>query len=343
MRVPSAEWPRGVSRSVPPGQRRAAPVSGLRRAPGRIRNSDGGVSGSCALARRSPFDSSGRTSSGQKLATPMAGRPVMQLARPAGVCWGQRFERRPQIVEHREDEPAAAPEKSLQRPAFGRFEQHREIGDLRQGRRQRRCRAPCRADRSHRRPSRWCGGLTASQPRCHSIRHRSAGRSGTWGRCGRRSRRSHRRSLSSRRTPLALPEPHGRRRPRPPCSRRWFENDRCRQRVGPAPPQPHRAGVAGTGRHALAQAPRRAASVAIEPDGSALGFGHGEAAGHEVAQAELEFAQHHRIAPPRDSISMARSWRPGSVAAPLHVQSSPSSAARASRSSRVSHCGCSLR
>ena len=74
-----------------------------------------------------------------------------------------------------------------------------------------------------------------------------------------------------------------------------LENDRGGQRVGAAPPQPHRARIARARGHVLAQRGGQQQRVAIEPGGPAFRLGQRETAGYEIASNKVEFAQHHGI------------------------------------------------
>ena len=122
-----------------------------------------------------------------------------------------------------------------------------------------------------------------------------------------------------------------------------FKYDRGRERIGSPPPQPHRARIARARRHVGTERRKQEQRVAVEPDDVALGFGEMKAVRHEVAGREVELAQHDGIGATARQVENGAVMRAGQRRGALEVQSSPSLAASASRSSRISQVGLSLR
>src|SRR3954452_23168120 len=95
--------------------------------PRSISSSDGGVSGSCTLASRSPLLSEGWRSSGQMSTTPICGRPpsvsrlqlVADGVQISNFGWG--------ALGDESNKPPPGPEQALQGAASFRLEQHSKI------------------------------------------------------------------------------------------------------------------------------------------------------------------------------------------------------------------------
>ena len=120
---------------------------------------------------------------------------------------------------------------------------------------------------------------------------------------------------------------------------RHLEQDRRLLRFAAAPPQPHRAGIA-RGRDVAAR--RRCCSSRVSRRASSRR--PWPRAGRSRPPRRLRLARSNSrnttaSLPPRDRRTIARSCVPGRVAAPPQIQSSPSAAASASRSSRISQSG----
>ncbi len=220
------------------------------------------------------------------------GQPGDGLARPARRRRGQRFEHRPQIIEQRHHEPAAAPEKPLQGAPRGRFEEAGETAIPAEEGGER------NAEDGVRRM-----GFAGDGPLGPALRREPAAMP-----IGRGVGRNFEEGLGSG----AIAEPQlrikeataidehqtvgaglavdiGRDRQMVGGGR---EYDRCGAGVGAPPPQPHRACVARMGRHAVAPGRRQQEAVAVEPGGAALGFRQRKTVRNKVAREQIEFAQH---------------------------------------------------
>ena len=262
------------------------------------------------------------------------------LARPARVGWGQHLEDRLQIVEDRQDEPAAAPEEPLQRAALGRLEQFGEMAVAGEKGRKRHAedgiaRIGLTADRP------WGPPLDrdpAAMPAEPGVgRHIEPGL-GT-GAVAQPADRIKEADGLKENHPLLGCFPVDLRPDRHMVGI-GLENDRSSQRVG------SRAATAAPSAHSPSWSPcprpmpRRAAACRDRAQAAPpLASGRVKPPATKSREARSNSRSTTASAPPRDSFTMARSWVPGIVVAPLHVQSSPSFAASASRSSRMSHSG----
>src|SRR6516165_7263924 len=214
---------------------------------------------------------------------------------PAGLGRGQHFEVWLQVVEDRQDEPAAAPEEPLQRAALTWLEQFGEMAFSREKGRK------GNAEHGVRRVGLAINFPRGAPPGCEPAAvplNPDIGREidpglGT-------GLVANRHDGIEKAKPLDEPDtlvlgltvdisPDGH------ALGARLEYDRGFERVGSTPPQPYRASVTRAGRHALAPRRGEQQGVAIEPGGSALGLRQGEASRNEVACGEIEFAQHNRV------------------------------------------------
>ena len=186
--------------------------------------------------------------------------------------------------------------KSSQRAALGRLEQLREIAIAGEKGREARCRARCRAGRFRRRSSTAVRRLTASQPRCHSTETSVGRSSGSWVRCGRRSRRSRRRSPALDKPDRFRPRRRGRQSAHSPMLSGVVSNMiGAVSEIGSAPPQPHRARIARGGRHVLAQRTTAAACRDRARRRRPWPPAARNRRATKLLRGEIELAQHHRI------------------------------------------------
>ena len=292
------------------GRRRALEHGG-RLDPWRCSISDGGVSGSCDAGQQIAVALRASTSSDETLTTPISGRPVSRRPRPFASAGRQHVEHR--LADCRGSTAPADPplqEKPCSDAPRAGLEQHGEIAAAGQER--------VEPDAEQR----VAGiGLAADRPgRARLDREPAAmridldvGRQVELGPVVAGGIASQ--TLTSKK-PIAVVEPDRLRSPRvrstaapaDMLSRGTSKSDRRLGGVGAAPPQPHRAGIAGR-RDVAAPGAAQQQRVGVEPARAALGFRQDEAVAHEGLARKIELAQHHRIA------AAARQAQDGAVVA----------------------------